>query len=147
VTQTTVSYIAVGVNLQIQPRITEDGYVTSHVFAEVSSVAAFVATQQGQVPQISLRQATTQATVKDGESFIIGGLLQQEEITNMSKIPFLGSLPIIGGLFRVRHDSSTRTNLYIFITPHIIHQVGLPNAGTIPGMLPKPAVPGPTPGH
>ncbi|MBV9270556.1 MAG: hypothetical protein JO165_05645, partial [Candidatus Eremiobacteraeota bacterium] len=118
----TVNYIAVGVNLQIQPRITTDNYVTSHIFAEVSSVTAFVSTQQGFVPQISLRQAATNATVADGEAFVVGGLLKDEEIETMSKIPVLGDLPIIGGLFRVRHDSNTKTNLYIIITPHIVNQ-------------------------
>ncbi|MDQ6824462.1 MAG: hypothetical protein M3007_03240 [Candidatus Eremiobacteraeota bacterium] len=117
--QTTVNYIAVGVNLQIQPRIAEDGYVTSHIFAEVSSVTAFSPTASGPVPQVSLRQVSTSATVKDGTPFVIGGLLQDNEIRNMSKIPILGDIPLIGGLFRARHDTLTRTSLYIMVTPHI----------------------------
>lgn len=142
----TVNYIAVGVNLQIQPRITSDNYVTSHIFAEVSSVTAFVSTQQGFVPQISLRQAATNATVADGEAFVVGGLLKDEEIETMSKIPVLGDLPIIGGLFRVRHDSNTKTNLYIIITPHIVKQAAQSNTLTAPpATLPKPRVPGPLP--
>lgn len=144
-TQITTSYIAVGVNLQIQPRITEDGFVTSHIFAEVSSVTAFVPTSQGPVPQISLRQSSTSATVADGTPFVIGGLLRDEEITNMSKIPILGDLPIIGGLFRVRHDTLTHTNLFIFITPHIVRPHAQTNAVTPPAALPTPRVPGPTP--
>lgn len=144
--QQTVNYIAVGVNLQIQPRITSDGFVTSHLFAEVSSVTAFVPTNQGEVPQISLRQASTEATVKDGTPFVIGGLLRDEEINNMSRLPVLGNLPIIGGLFSVRHDTNTRTNLFIIITPRIVHQVGVPEPGSIPANLPAPRVPGPTPG-
>ncbi|HZZ65913.1 MAG TPA: secretin N-terminal domain-containing protein [Candidatus Baltobacteraceae bacterium] len=120
-TQVSTNYIAVGVNLQIQPRITRDGFVTSHIFAEVSSVTAYVPTTQGNVPQISLRQATTSATVQDGTPFIIGGLLRDEEIDNLSKIPGLGDLPLIGGIFRTRHDTSARSNLYVVITPHIIH--------------------------
>ena len=143
--QQTVNYIAVGVNLQIQPRITSDGFVTSHLFAEVSSVTAFVPTNQGEVPQISLRQASTEATVKDGTPFVIGGLLRDEEISNMSRIPVLGRLPLIGGLFSVRHDTNTRTNLFIIVTPHIVHQLGVPEPGSIPAGLPTPRVPGPTP--
>lgn len=141
ITQQTVNYIAVGVNLQIQPRITSDNFVTSHVFAEVSSVTAYVPTQQGNVPQISLRQATTMATVADAEPFVIGGLLQDEEIENLSKIPGIGDLPVIGGLFRVRHDLATHTNLYIIITPHILR----PGAHNTPPTLPHPSVPEPTP--
>lgn len=114
--QQQVQYVNVGVNLQIQPRISSDGYVTSHLFSEVSSVTAF---SQG-FPQISQRQASTSATVKDGDSFVIGGLLKESEISNMSKIPLLGDLPILGAFFRVRHDSSQSTNLYIIVTPHIV---------------------------
>ncbi|GAC1310390.1 MAG: hypothetical protein NVSMB21_18210 [Vulcanimicrobiaceae bacterium] len=114
--QQQVQYVNVGVNLQIQPRISSDGYVTSHLFSEVSSVTAF---SQG-YPQISQRQASTSATVKDGESFVIGGLLKESEISNMSKIPILGDLPVLGTFFRVRHDSSQATNLYIIVTPHIV---------------------------
>lgn len=141
----TVNYVAVGVNLQIQPRITLDDFVTSHIFAEVSSVTAFVPTQQGNVPQISLRQASTNATVADGQAFVVGGLLKDEEISTMSKIPVLGDLPILGGLFRVRHDSNTKTNLYIIITPHIVHQVDEQSLTRPPGGLPKANVPGPGP--
>lgn len=141
--QSTVNYIAVGVNLQILPRIAEDGYVTSHIFAEVSSVTAIISTNAGPVPQISLRQATTSATVKDGNAFVIGGLLQDNEIRNMSKIPILGSLPIIGGLFRSHHDTATKTSLYILITPRIVHQSGQP-APPPPSTQPK-IVPTPNP--
>ena len=137
-TQQTVTYIAVGVNLQIQPRITNDGYVTSHIFAEVSSVTAFIPTQQGHVPQISLRQASTSATVADGTPFVVGGLLKDEEIQNLSRIPFISSLPILGPLFRVRHDATTKSSLYIIITPHIIQ----PSARGVapPSGLPTPDV-------
>lgn len=120
VTQSSVNYVAVGVNLQIQPHIDTEGFVTANIFAEVSSVTSYVATSQGQVPEISLRQISTSATVKDGQSFMVGGLFLNEEINSMSKIPILGDLPIIGGLFRVRNDSSSNSNLYVVVTPHII---------------------------
>jgi len=111
-----VQYVNVGVSLQIQPRISSDGFVTTHVFSQVSSVTGF---QQG-YPTLSQREATTSATVKDGESFVIGGLVQQNELNNFTKIPGFGDLPIIGSFFRLRHDRSSTTNLYIIITPHII---------------------------
>jgi type II secretory pathway component GspD/PulD (secretin) len=120
VTQSSVNYVAVGVNLQIQPHIDTGGFVTANIFAEVSSVTSYVATSQGQVPEISLRQISTSATVKDGQPFMVGGLFLNEEINSMSKIPILGDLPILGGLFRVRNDSSSKSNLYVVITPHII---------------------------
>jgi general secretion pathway protein D len=119
VTQQQVQYVSVGVNLQIQPRITSDGFVTTHVFSEVSSVTGYVQ----MFPQISQRVATTSATVRDGESFVIGGLVRETELHSLDRIPGIGSLPIIGGLFRNRRESRTSTNLYIVITPHITQPV------------------------
>lgn len=136
--QQQVQYVNVGVNLQIQPRISSDGYVTAHIFSAVSSVTGYSQTY----PQISQRQASTQATVKDGSSFVIGGLLEKTELYSFSKIPGIGDLPIIGALFRVRHDSFARTNLYIIVTPHIISYGGQtemlgPNPTfTVPGGTP-----------
>ena len=116
IVQQQIQYVNVGVNLQIQPRITDDGFVNTRIYAAVSSVTAYVQS----IPQISQRVTTTSATVRDGEPFIIGGLLQQTEITNMQKVPLFGDLPLIGAFFRVSHRSTTSTNLYIMITPRII---------------------------
>jgi general secretion pathway protein D len=116
VTSQQVNYVNVGVNLQIQPRIASDGYVTSHIFSEVSSVTAYT---QG-IPQISQRQAQTTATVKDGDSFVIGGLLSDNEVKTTYKIPGLGDIPLIGGLFNRISTTTQKTNLYIVVTPHVI---------------------------
>ncbi len=130
-TTSQVQYISVGVSLQIQPRINSDGFVTSHIFSQVSSVTGY---QQGN-PTLSQREASTSATVRDGDSFVIGGLLQQNEISNVSKLPGFGDIPVIGGLFHVRHDSSENTNLYIIVTPHVVKN----------GSNPPPARPLPSP--
>jgi len=115
-----VQYVNVGVTLQIAPRVSADGFVTSHVYAVVSSVTGF---SQG-YPTISQRQAETSATVRDGDSFVIGGLTQDENITNKGKIPLLGDIPILGEAFRTTHGTRARTELYIIVTPHIVHRVG-----------------------
>ena len=111
-----VQYVNVGVTLQIAPRVSDDGYVTSHVFCEVSSVTGF---SQG-YPTISQREASTSATVKDGESFVIGGLTQDSELSTNGKIPGVGDLPGIGRLFQLRTDTKSKTDLYIVVTPHIV---------------------------
>jgi len=115
-----VQYVNVGVTLQIAPRVSADGFVTSHVYAVVSSVTGF---SQG-YPTISQRQAETSATVRDGDSFVIGGLTQDENITNKGKVPILGDIPIIGEAFKNTHNTRARTELYIIVTPHIVHRVG-----------------------
>lgn len=112
-----VQYVNVGVTLQIAPRVTEDGFVTSHIFCEVSSVTGV---SQG-YPTISQREATTSATVKDGKSFVIGGLTQENRLTTKSEVPILGDVPLLGDLFHLHRGTESKTDLYIVITPHIVH--------------------------
>ena len=118
-----VQYVNVGVTLQIAPRVSNDGFVSSHVFCVVSSVTGF---SQG-YPTISQREAETSATVRDGDSFVIGGLSQDDVITNKSKIPLLGDIPILGQAFRTDKSTRSKTELYIVVTPHIVHRVGVGN--------------------
>jgi general secretion pathway protein D len=115
-----VQYVNVGVTLQIAPRVTADGFVSSHVYCVVSSVTGF---QQG-YPTISQRQAETSATVRDGDSFVIGGLTQDSSINTRDKVPLLGDIPILGQAFRTDKSSRSKTELYIIVTPHIVHRVG-----------------------
>ena len=121
--QQQVEYVNVGVTLQIAPRVTEDGFVTAHVFAVVSSVTGF---SQG-YPTISQREASTSATVRDGQPFVIGGLTEESRIANKSKLPLLGDIPLLGSLFSVDHTNQQKRDLYIVVTPHIVS-----NAGPLP---------------
>jgi general secretion pathway protein D len=142
-----VNYINVGVNLQIAPRVSSDGVVTSHIFSDVSSVTGYT----NNAPQISQRTTSTLASVKDGEAFVIGGLLQDNETTSLSKLPFIGDIPILGKLFQHISTTKAQTNLYIVVTPHIIQPgassapppVGVPLAKPAPLQQSAP-LPGPT---
>ncbi|ESQ91348.1 hypothetical protein ABAC460_07210 [Asticcacaulis sp. AC460] len=116
-----VQYVNVGVTLQIAPRVSSDGFVSSHVFVVVSSVTGY---SQG-YPTISQRQAKTKATVRDGDAFVIGGLLQENELKTSSKIPLLGDIPLVGKAFRMDRSTRSRTELYILITPRIIWPRGM----------------------
>ncbi|MGH3429993.1 MAG: type II secretion system protein GspD [Mycobacteriales bacterium] len=111
-----VQYVNVGVTLQIAPRVSDDGFVTSHVFCVVSSVTG---TSQG-YPRISQREAETSATVRDGETFVIGGLTQESDIVANSDLPGIGKVPVLGDLLGVRTATKSKTELYIVVTPHII---------------------------
>jgi len=62
--------------------------------------------------------------VRDGDSFVIGGLIQDENLTSKSKVPLLGDLPLIGQAFRTDKQTRSKTELYIIVTPHIVHRVG-----------------------
>jgi len=113
-----VQYVNVGVTLQIAPRVGIDGYVTSHIFAEVSSVTGF---SQG-YPTISQREASTSATVKDGDFFVIGGLTQENRLTTRTRVGGLGDVPVVGELFKHHDETSSKTELYIVVTPHIVRR-------------------------
>ncbi len=111
-----VQYVNVGVTLQIAPRVSPDGYVTSQIYAVVSSVTGY---SQG-YPTISQREAETSASVRDGESFVIGGLTQENVLTSKSKVPILGDIPILGKAFSYEKTTKGKTELYIVITPRIV---------------------------
>jgi general secretion pathway protein D len=111
-----VQYVNVGVTLQIAPRVSSDGFVTSQIYGVVSSVTGF---SQG-FPTISQREAETSASVRDGETFVIGGLTQENNLKSKSKIPGFGDIPALGNLFRVNRSTRSKTELYIVITPHIV---------------------------
>jgi general secretion pathway protein D len=111
-----VQYVNVGVTLQIAPRVSDDGFVTSHVFCVVSSVTG---TSQG-YPTISQREAETSATVRDGETFVIGGLTQESDIVANTDLPGVGKLPVLGDLLGTRTGTKSKTELYIVVTPHIV---------------------------
>jgi len=126
-----VQYVNVGVTLQIAPRVSGDGFVSSHVFCVVSSVTGV---SQG-YPTISQREAETSATVRDGDSFVIGGLTQDENINTKTKVPLLGDIPLIGQAFRTDRTTKSKTELYIVVTPHIVHRVGA-RPGLVPANAP-----------
>ena len=112
-----VEYINVGVNLQILPHVTTNGGVGADIYSVVSSVTGFSSSND---PQISTRQAQTRVDLLEGQTLVIGGLLQQRDIRNLQKIPILGDLPLVGALFRFYTETRQDTNLIITITPHIV---------------------------
>jgi len=114
--QQQVQYVNVGVTLQIAPRVSDDGMVTSHVFAVVSSVTGY---SQG-YPTISQREASTSATVRDGESFVIGGLSQESDLKHRAKLPIVGDIPGLSTLFDTENSTKAKTDLYIVVTPHVV---------------------------
>jgi general secretion pathway protein D len=129
-----VQYVNVGVTLQIAPRVSPDGYVTSHIYGVVSSVTGY---SQG-YPTISQREAETSASVRDGETFVIGGLTQENYLKNKSKVPLLGDIPLLGQAFRLEKSTTTTTELYIVITPHIVRHRRFEQMDEAGGVTPSP---------
>ncbi len=120
-TAESVTFVDVGIKLNVTPTINDDGYVTIKVKPEVSSVADFLVTPSGnKIPIVETATAETSVMVKDGVSIIIGGLRQDSKIEAHSRVPFLGDIPILGIPFNNTTRSKVRTELLIIMTPHIV---------------------------
>ena len=115
----TVQIEEVGIKLAITPLINTDGYITVHIRPEVSTVTGFRGVA-GDLPVVATRQAETTVRLKDGSSVLIGGILDQEKTTDISQVPFLGSVPFLGAFFRHENTTTTNRDLVIEVTPHLL---------------------------
>jgi len=114
---TSLETISAGVIMTVSPRIHPDGSITLVLSPEVSNV---VGAGIQDLPVISRRIASTTVRVKDGETIVIGGLRQLIEVTTKTKVPILGDIPLIGGLFRNKKQTVDDKDIVILITPKII---------------------------
>ncbi|PNV80776.1 MAG: type II and III secretion system protein [Dictyoglomus turgidum] len=113
-----VSFVDVGIILNVTPTVNADGTITANINPQVSTIQGYVS----DVPIISTREAQTIVNLKNGETLALGGLLRQEEIDSMSKVPLLGDIPILGELFKARKTQKVERELIILITPKLIEQ-------------------------
>jgi len=110
----------VGISLLVTPHITEDGQITLDVRPTVAEIIGFAGPSDNQKPITSQRSIQTTITVKNNETAVLGGLLRENKIEKEQRIFFVGSLPIIGNLFKHKSKQTTNTDLTILITPRII---------------------------
>jgi pilus assembly protein CpaC len=129
----TVEFKPFGVSLGFTPTVLGDRTINLRVEPEVSSIdpAASVTLNGITIPGVQTRRASTVLELRDGESFAIAGLLQQDFKTNVSQVPLLGSIPILGALFRSTEFQKGETELLIVVTPRLVapikpEQVKLP---------------------
>lgn len=123
-----VQFVDVGVRLAVSPEINNDGYIKLKIKPEVSSTDATktvtLTNPDGStrtiVPFVNTSEAETVVLVKDDTTLIIGGLMKDTITDQKQKVPFLGDLPIVGKLFSTSGESKEKTELVIFLTPHII---------------------------
>lgn len=124
-----VTYVDVGLKLDVQPRITLDDFVNIKVGLEVSSLGDKTVTTNGAtVYTIGTRNANTILRLKDGETQILAGLILDDERKSASKLPGLGDIPLIGRLFSNQEDKKNKTEIVLAITPRIISNIQLPKA-------------------
>jgi pilus assembly protein CpaC len=118
----TIEWKEFGVRLGFTPTVMDDGLVRLAVNPEVSSLdyANAVTFSGFNIPAIRTRKASTTVELKDDETFVIGGLLNSTETELVSKIPLLGSIPLLGAFFRNTSSSTSETELMILISPKIV---------------------------
>jgi type II secretory pathway component GspD/PulD (secretin) len=129
-----------GVTLDITPIITADGELSVSLHPVVNSLSGFL----NNVPQISTRDTQTTVHLRDEETLVIGGLIQESTQQTESKVPLVGDIPLIGRVFRNQQTTNTRNELIIVVTPHLLLKgttTTIPGAANPSGM----AVPTPRP--
>ena len=128
-TQVSFTYKNVGTNLKITPIINEaDNEVNLAIDADISNISKWVTSANSSAPQVSSRKATTNIHLKSGQSFVIGGLMSSKDLDNLSGIPGLMDLPLLGNLFRYHSVSKENTEIFIMVTPFIVGEDTDPQA-------------------
>ncbi len=111
------NFLNVGIVLTVTPRITSNGYVTMDVTQTAND---FVSYTSFNAPIVNQREAQTTVSVKDGETIVLGGIINSSVSHAVSKIPVLGDLPLVGNLFRSTNATNNKTELLVFLTPHVV---------------------------
>lgn len=115
-TTTSTEYVDAGIKLSYTPIVSTDGFITSVVHTEVSTPTLIAELKNY---KITSRTADTNVRMRDGETLIIGGLINEEEQKNLQAIPILSKIPLIGELFKNRSNTKTKTEVMMILTPHI----------------------------
>lgn len=112
-----IQYRDVGTKLTVRPTINQDGYVSLLIQQEINQATSEV---QFDAPVISTREAVTQVLVRNGQTIVIGGLRDQQKDRTQGGVPILSGIPILGGLFGRADRKTSRTELFLFLTPRIL---------------------------
>jgi type IV pilus secretin PilQ/predicted competence protein len=112
-----VNYIDIGVILQVTPVVNTDGYVTTTLHVERSNIQSIIA---GQYPLLDNRKIDSILRVKDGDTIVMGGLVQDDTTKTVNKVPLLGDIPVVGSLFKNVSATRIHSEIVFLITPHIV---------------------------
>ena len=135
------AYQPYGVGLSFTPTVLRDGLINLVIKPEVSEIdTTHTVTVAGtSVPGLITRKASTTLELRDGQSFLLGGLLQNDSTTAQDQLPWIGNVPVLGALFRSSQYLKNETDLVILVTPHIVHPLApnqvahTPLDDTLPG--------------
>jgi pilus assembly protein CpaC len=121
----TIEYKRYGVGLAFTPTVLRDSLVNLKIEPEVSQLDTHNPVQVAgiSVPPLIVRRASTTIELRDGQSFVIGGLLQNDSATAQEQLPWVGDLPVLGALFRSAAYRKNETDLAIIVTPHLVRPI------------------------
>jgi pilus assembly protein CpaC len=122
----TIQFREFGIRLRFLPILTDHKTMKIHLNQEVSTldVADGVTLNGFTIPALSTRRAETDVELAEGQSFVVAGLVNNTEQETFTKIPILGSLPVIGYLFKSKDEKKSRTDLVVLVTPEITEPLG-----------------------
>ena len=113
-------YKDVGITLEVTPHVSQGGLIRLEIDSEFTKLIEDVTTLSLDTPATAKRTAQTVVTMGSGATIVIGGLIRDDTTHAVKKIPLMGDLPLVGVLFRSERDRTQKTNLLLFITPHIM---------------------------
>jgi len=116
----TYEYKDVGISLELTPHISQAGTVRLEIESEFTKLVESATSSSTETPTTAKRQAQTVISMQSGSTVVIGGLIRDDITTLNKKVPLLGDIPLIGGLFKYKKDKLQKTNLLIFITPYVL---------------------------
>jgi pilus assembly protein CpaC len=137
---TTVVYKEFGIKLNFEPKISPNGEIFLHVSQEVSELdfANAVILSGFRIPALKSRKAESGLQLADGQTFVLAGLLDNKVQRQVSKIPLLGDIPILGALFRSTRYSNNETELMVMVTPKIVRPLNKDEIPALPTETMKP---------
>ncbi len=118
----TVRFKEIGVKLTVTPHVTREGMLRLHILPEFGVLVERVTISSSDVPVVDTRKVDTIALVQDGQTVVLGGMRKKGVSKENNKVPLLGDLPLVGGLFRFEGEDTAVTELVVFITPRIVEQ-------------------------
>jgi type IV pilus assembly protein PilQ len=120
---TTISFKDAVLSLKVKPLITPDNRIILDLTVSDDSVGTVVVASGGvNVPSINTRTVTTQVVLGDGQTVVLGGILETNQTRQATKVPWLGDIPVLGALFRTTTDTNDKDELLIFVTPKILRE-------------------------
>ncbi len=113
-------YKDIGIIFEVTPHVNDAKYVTLDIEPKITAILDFVTVENTSLPRLSNESAKTSVLVKDGDTLVIAGLIKDQTTDTKKKVPGLGQIPVLGLPFRKNEYTKTKTDLMIFMTPHIV---------------------------